>query len=282
MRKVKYKIGNSFVDYNLEGKVTQGKDEVLLEKDINLLQNSDFNNEGYSIHPFLSEEMFTKIKSGITDIIKSLLIKVGCNISSHFTLEKYHTYVSDEEHLKLAMEIQNGWNVSEFPVDFKQIDERMSELLDFEVTTFAPHINYNNFFLRIIRPNKLQDNNPPHRDVWIDRLRNAINIYAPICGSNKNSSLPIMPSTHMLSESKIQRSESGAILNGIKYTVPCALFVNNDMLEMVRPDVKENEIMIFSPYLIHGGGANLNEDVTRISLEVRFFPKNIDLLERYN
>jgi ectoine hydroxylase-related dioxygenase (phytanoyl-CoA dioxygenase family) len=40
---------------------------------------------------------------------------------------------------------------------------------------------------------------------------------------------------------------------------------------LIRPNPKENEVMLFSPYLVHGGGYNFNADVTRISLEMRFW-----------
>jgi ectoine hydroxylase-related dioxygenase (phytanoyl-CoA dioxygenase family) len=39
---------------------------------------------------------------------------------------------------------------------------------------------------------------------------------------------------------------------------------------MIRPNPMENQLMIFSPYLIHGCAINNNEDITRMSLEVRF------------
>ena len=42
-------------------------------------------------------------------------------------------------------------------------------------------------------------------------------------------------------------------------------------MDMVRPPVEENQVLVFSPYLVHGGAVNLNADVTRISLEVRFW-----------
>jgi len=43
------------------------------------------------------------------------------------------------------------------------------------------------------------------------------------------------------------------------------------MLE--RPNPGENEMLLFSPYLVHGGGYNFNTDMTRISLEMRFWRK---------
>ncbi len=64
--------------------------------------------------------------------------------------------------------IQWGWNVSQFPVDFKLINERISEVLGLEVSSKAKHADINNFFLRIVRPQNFQDNNPPQRDVWLD------------------------------------------------------------------------------------------------------------------
>lgn len=42
---------------------------------------------------------------------------------------------------------------------------------------------------------------------------------------------------------------------------------------MVRPDVGPRQGMVFSPYLIHGGAINLEPDLTRVSLEVRFWRK---------
>jgi ectoine hydroxylase-related dioxygenase (phytanoyl-CoA dioxygenase family) len=40
-----------------------------------------------------------------------------------------------------------------------------------------------------------------------------------------------------------------------------------------RPDPQAGEVLVFSPYLIHGGAMNFNSDVTRLSLEMRFWRK---------
>jgi hypothetical protein len=39
---------------------------------------------------------------------------------------------------------------------------------------------------------------------------------------------------------------------------------------MTRPNPGPNEVLIFSPYLIHGCSDNKNDDITRMSLEIRF------------
>jgi ectoine hydroxylase-related dioxygenase (phytanoyl-CoA dioxygenase family) len=107
--------------------------------------------------------------------------------------------------------------------------------------------------------------------VWIDRLRNAVNIYAPLCGSTNKSSLPLISGSHFFKESEIERTAQGALLNGIKYTVPCVTTVNGETPRLLRPQVLENEVMLFSPYLVHGGAYNFEMDRTRMSLEIRFW-----------
>jgi ectoine hydroxylase-related dioxygenase (phytanoyl-CoA dioxygenase family) len=42
-------------------------------------------------------------------------------------------------------------------------------------------------------------------------------------------------------------------------------------LDIIRPNPEPSEVLLFSPYLLHGGAVNLNEDETRISLEMRFW-----------
>jgi len=34
-----------------------------------------------------------------------------------------------------------------------------------------------------------------------------------------------------------------------------------------------NQVLVFSPYLIHGGAVNLNSNETRISIEIRLWKK---------
>jgi ectoine hydroxylase-related dioxygenase (phytanoyl-CoA dioxygenase family) len=91
-------------------------------------------------------------------------------------------------------------------------------------------------------------------------------------GSNENSSLVVIPGSHYWPESKVERTISGATINTIKYNVPAVTKIEGEP-EYLRPDPQENEVLIFSPYLIHGGAANLNEDSTRISIEVRLWKK---------
>jgi ectoine hydroxylase-related dioxygenase (phytanoyl-CoA dioxygenase family) len=242
-------------------------------QDENLIEETAWKERGYCIVDFLDESDFQLVKSGIRTKIKALVVEAGGTVDDHFELENYHLYVTNEIHLRLAKMIQWGWNITEFPIDFEKVNKRISEEIGIPVSSKAKHIELNNFFLRIVRPQNFQDNNPPHRDVWIDRLRDAVNIYAPLCGSNSQSSLGLIPGSHLFMESEIERTAEGAILNGTTYTVPCVISVKGEEPILERPDPKENQVMLFSPYLVHGGGYNFNENTTRMSLEVRFWKK---------
>ncbi len=268
---VHYEIEADSVDLSLEGETFVGEPKVLVDQDVNLIDGLPWKDEGFAIEPFLSEDVHEEMIKGLTQKVKNLVADAGGTVDDDFTLERYHLYVNDEIHLKIAGIIQPGWHIDTFPVDFNLINEKVSQMVNQTVTAEAKHIGIYNYFLRIVRPMKFQDNNPPHRDVWLDHLRNAVNIYVPVCGSNQKSSLPLVSGSHLAKESEIERTKDGALLNGTKYSVPCVISYKGNNPTLERPDVKKNEIMVFSPYLIHGGGYNMQEDCTRISLEARFW-----------
>ncbi len=77
----------------------------------------------------------------------------------------------------------------------------------------------------------------------------------------------------MHTEDTFTRTTEGARMNNVQFNVP-GLISSKLPLEFVRPNPNPNQILVFSPYLIHGGSINLNTDQTRISLEMRFWRKN--------
>ncbi|RPD49542.1 hypothetical protein DNI29_01715 [Hymenobacter sediminis] len=106
--------------------------------------------------------------------------------------------------------------------------------------------------------------------MWLDRLRDGINIYFPVAGSTPDSSLTLVPGSHWWPEDRTERTAGGATYNGTAYSVP-ALKGSNEPLELVRPNPGPEQVLLFSPYLLHGGALNLNSAATRISLEMRFW-----------
>lgn len=267
-------IGEEIIEIKVEGDTFFGAEEILLHKDDDLTKCADWHTDGYTVKPLLTPELYNQIHIGITAIVKTILERESGQQFPGFLLEKYHEFCeSNELHLKVIEQIQKFMPIQNFPVNFNMLDKRISEVCGVSVTSNHPTKEVSRrFYIRIVRPQKKIDNNPPHRDVWLNRLRDAVNIYLPLAGSNSKSSLPLIPQSHLWKESDIERTVTGAKVNGVTFTVPCVVGSNHG-LKMIRPRVLSNEVMVFSPYLIHGGGCNLNEDVTRVSIEIRFWRK---------
>jgi hypothetical protein len=265
-------IEDEQITLQVEGETLFGNDEILLLKDDDLTNDSVWHKQGFAVQPFLSTDDFEKIHHGISGIIKEIIEKETKQKHPDFTLEKYHEFCANNElHLKVVSNFQHCLPIESFPVSFEILDKRISEICGASVTSNHPFQEASRkFCIRIVRPQKKTDNNPPHRDVWLHRLRNAVNIYLPLAGSNHKSSLPLIPGSHFWKECEIERTANGSKVNNVQFTVPCVVGSKYG-LNLIRPIVNRNEVMVFSPYLIHGGGCNLNENITRVSIEIRFW-----------
>ena len=275
MRMISLKVGDDVLSYTVEGETRFGPDEVMIEKDINLIENAPWAKQGYTVAPFLEHHEFVQVRETIRDLLYRIVKKqiAPALTCADFKLENYHRIIStDADHLALAMSIRDGFPSQTLGVDIRRVEDRISEICHRQVAASDPGRPVHHFSLRLVRPNAKGDNNPPHRDAWLDRLRHAVNIYLPLVGSNSKSALPIVPGSHLWKESEIERTAEGAKVDGAVYSVP-AVINGTHPFSMIRPNPGPNQVMVFSPYLIHGGGKNLNTDVTRVSVEMRFWPK---------
>ncbi len=84
----------------------------------------------------------------------------------------------------------------------------------------------------------------------------------------------LIPESHYWPEKTVERTLNGAIMNGSQYTVP-GLTATSQHLNLIRPNPTGNQALLFTPYLIHGGAANLDQDTTRVSVEIRFWRRTI-------
>lgn len=277
--KLRYYINGVPISLSLQhNKTLAVKNQVLYNKDkCNL--NVDWEPKGYVIANLLNDvKSYTTIRSVIEEFVLKNLKKIK-TIDSEFSLENYHKYVTADEHKLLIKKITagkfgvNGIPLDLLPINYKEFDSFVSDLCDKKYTTkknlYCIYTN-NNFWIRIVRPLS-NDNNPPHRDCYLSRSKRLINIYAPIAGSNKLSSLPVIDGSHLWNEEDLLISKGKAFVNGQRFTNP-AIISCKKPLWMHTPNPEPGQAMIFTPYLIHGGGRNLNDDITRVSLEMRFWP----------
>jgi hypothetical protein len=229
--------------------------------------------DGYLISR-LPSRWFNKINTSITQYISNKI-----NVSdSNFRLSNYHTYVDDALHKQVVDSfrergVMNGIPLSELGVTPNEMDDFVNTEIKskrrLSCNQTRDGITLDVFWIRIVRP-QVHDNNPPHKDTHLPGIQKNINIYLPLAGSNRKSSLPLIPKSHNELESEYIVSSSPCHINGKLFTVP-AIVHRNNRLEMTTPDPKEGEVMLFTPHLIHGGGSNDNQNTTRVSLEMRFF-----------
>ena len=269
MKSVVYQVDQSRVSLDIEGETSFGGDYCLLLQDDDLTKNLDWHDAGYTIEKFLSSEDFEIFREKIRKKILGLVEEMTGAILSD--VQKYHQVVNEEQHEEILSRTYNEFRFSQLDIDKGQLEKRIEEILGFSVTTKNPwgKLDPDVFHLRVVRPDS-GDNNPFHRDVWLDRLRNAINIYVPLWGSDINSSLPLVPGSHKWKECEIERTSEGAKINGKIFSVPAVVGAKREM-SAIRPNPNLGDFMLFSPYLIHGGGKNMNSDTTRFSLELRFW-----------
>lgn len=262
--------GRQSVRFHIQGERAFGDDFLPLAGHDDLTQAAHWAETGYQVAPFLDDDAYERFELGVQQLFKGFLQRTGLTIGDTIDLTQYHAYTRNDNALHLAVVDQAKLlEVAHFPGGVAQVERRVSALCRVPVQAVNPHNGEPVFHFRIVRPQK-NDNNPFHRDVWLSEYHDAVNIYVPLAGSNERSSLKLVPGSHHWSEATVERTQGGARVNGVQYNVP-AVTDSHNSFQPIRPNPGRNEVLIFSPYLLHGGAVNLHEDVTRISLEMRFW-----------
>ena len=262
--------GQQTVRFRITGARAFGDDVLPLAGHDDLTQATRWAKVGYWVAPFLDASAYDQFEDGVRQLFREFLQRVGVAVDDTIDLTQYHTHTRNDQGLHLAVVDQAKLlEVARFPGGVDQVEQRVSALCGVPVRAVNPHNGERVFHFRIVRPQK-HDNNPFHRDAWLSEYHDAVNIYVPLAGSNERSSLTLVPESHRWSEATVERTLGGANVNGVQYNVP-AVTDTRRALQPIRPNPGRNEMLVFSPYLLHGGAVNLNEDITRISLEMRFW-----------
>ena len=263
-------LNGQAVPYQVEGTPGADDGQVLLESDHDLTALAAWAAEGYAVLPGLPAPYHAALQAGLATLLREAMRTAGCAVSDDFDITKYHEAVGDDTARHLAVIAQTKeFKHSQFPIPLPVLEAYLSAACGQPVSAYNYHVDERVFHLRIVRPGRA-DHNPLHRDVWLPEYRDGLNIYLPVAGSTERSSLTLVPGSHHWPENAVERTEKGAIYHGVPYTVPGVLRPARE-LNIIRPNPAPNEVLVFSPYLLHGAAANLNENATRISLEMRFW-----------
>lgn len=231
--------------------------------DLNLLDGLKENKDGFLISDILNNKSMENL---VYCVLNHLSKKFDEKITAQNFNEIFLNMNTSYFHKKMK-EVYQGIPFSVLPFNVAFLENWASNILKKKVSLFS--LKEPALLIRIVRPFAC-DFNPPHRDIYLDRLRNKVNCFMPLLGVNSESSLPIIPKSHNWKESDTKRTKLNPIIDGIKFSVPAILYKKDlSPLHLTRPKVKYGQVMIFSPYCIHGGGKNLSME-TRMSFEFRF------------
>ena len=263
---LKVKLDDLDYSFPVEGSFSWGEDEVLYDRERDLLRGTPIAAMGFGVYRALDPAENMAFQTACRQIVLDIFTEVGV-VAPDFDLARYHHFVDDDLHQAVITRTRE-LRFKDFHLDAELIADRLSDKLGLALDPLVKALDRDHVQLRINRPNSL-DINPPHRDAYLNCWQNVLNLWMPICGCDENSSLPVMPGSHLIAEKDIFRTDvGGAKINGLAYRVP-AIAGTRQGLHMIRPNPASGELIAFTPFLIHGAAANLNVDTTRVALEFR-------------
>ena len=214
-----YTVNQSTIHYDARGSRAFGDDCVLLQHAIDLSAKTSWAAHGFSIEKLFTAELFQSFQEKTYPLLMDCWRRAGLSVPQNLELDCYHAIVPSWELHVRALEKTKLLPTSEFPVDIMLIEQRISEICQVDLQVKNPFDDQSVFHFRVIRPAS-NDNNPLHRDVWLEDYKDCINLYIPVAGSNEKSSLILIPGSHHWSESRIEKTIEGAEINGVKFNVP--------------------------------------------------------------
>jgi hypothetical protein len=274
--RLEYSIDNNIkhVDVQDDTLFTNGEAICLADKFSDITRYQNWYNLGYDLVNTKAIFDFKKVKNNIQNLIFKMISKVNKNLrENEFTLEKYHRFVDKNLHFEIIKKTRY-LNISDFEFKSKELLEYVSNLIGTKVNWRSNGSYDPKIIIRINTPHS-SNFNPAHKDVYqvydeTKHIPKMINLWVPICGVKERTGLPLALGSHLIPENKVLRTKAGIFINGEKYNVNCIKsWDQRNNLKTIIP--QENQMIIFSSYLIHGLAKNYNEDETRISLEFRLF-----------
>lgn len=266
---MKYKINDKHVCYNLSQKTIVDNHKKYGHKEI-ISKTSEWYSNGFTSIE-IPDLIFSKIRMKTLKYLEAIILNDLNIATKHLEKEYNYHYKNDEDHFRLIKKIGKLLNPKELGIDTLFLENKVAETCNINSKLTCKNV----CDIRIFRPyNGLSmDNNPLHRDTWLEPLNNCVNLYIPIAGNNQLSTLSVIPNSHLWEIVDTERTLKNAKLNGVQYGLPSISKINKKF-KVKRPTLKKNNVLLFSSNLIHGGALNLNKDLTRISIEIRFWVDN--------
>ena len=255
VEKVATVIDGKRYDWEVEGEFSWGEGGALFDESHDLLAPR-VGSDGYLLAP-LPDGFASKARDAIAGFLERF----------DADMETYHQSVDGQRHQRI-IEVSRELGMRDFGWDGEQLCASLSEIVGVGLSAHIDALGKDSIIVRINRPDST-DFNPPHRDGYLAIWRNIVNLWIPVFGCNADTSLPVVPGSHLTAESDCYLTAArGARIGGKTYNVPAMMKNRQGFWEMIRPPVAFGQALVFTPYLIHGAAINASEHV-RISLELR-------------
>ena len=242
-------------DWEVEGEFFWGEGGVLFDEQQDLLAPR-LGKEGYLIAD-LPQGLAERARDGIEQVLD----RFGVD------MQTYHQSVDAQRHQQI-IEVTRRLGMKDFGWDGDELCASLAHIVGVELSPRIDSLGGDRIQIRINRPDST-DFNPPHRDAYLPIYLDIVNLWIPIFGCNPDTSLPLIPGSHLIAESECYLTSSfGAQIGGRGYEVPAMIRNRQGFWEMIRPAVGFGQALVFTPYLIHGAAINASDQV-RISLELR-------------
>ena len=253
-------------DWEVEGEFSWGENGALFDEQRDLLAPR-LGDDGYLVAPLPAG-----FAQKAHDAVAQLLERFGVD------METYHRSVDAKRHQQI-IETSRELSMRDFGWDGEQLCASLSGIVGVGLSAHIDALDRDFVIVRINRPAS-SDFNPPHRDGYLSIWHNIVNLWIPVFGCNADTSLPVVPGSHLIPESECYLTAArGARIDGKTYNVPAMMKNRQGFWEMIRPPVEVGQALVFTPYLIHGAAINASDQV-RISLELRLQVQGQDYRQR--
>jgi len=266
----------SFSDEGSSG-FTFGDNIILSREDTDITYEQSWYGNGYEVLPLFSIKEHSDLLKGISNSVNKLISSELKRDCKDFNLQDYHSFItSNEDHFKIVSKTR-GLLPEDFNFNIMEMISRFNDLFGFEFSNLDKKTGYQSkIIVRINRPFST-DFNPPHKDSYevVDQdgsIPQFVNFWIPVCGVTENSSLPIVEKSHLLPESKVERTPDGGVIEGNKYRVRTVKSWDGSN-KLQRVNIQDGQLLVFSPHLIHGLAVNEEKNQTRVALEFRLYKK---------
>ena len=272
MHQVSLTLDGKPYHFTAETERSFGRPEVLFAEEALFGGEPEWRERGYAVVDLLDPDTMARMVEGLTARVARDLVELQPGLDLGRTAQalrqgQYHRIVaSDDIHRQLVRRTAN-YRHSDLPIPAPDIYGRLQPHVRARLSEANPRLATEIVTVRLSRPGS-RDFNPPHKDVYLDFYRGTLNVWMPLVGCSEQSTLPLVPGSHLWPEDQVDRGVSGNLFNGLRFNGP-VVFGGPQPLAFVRPKVRPGQALVFTPNLVHGCAMNLGTDITRMSLELR-------------